>query len=91
LGNQAVNIACDVPQAKLDKPWMRWWEAQSIGQHGLQKERLEVIVGTLGHVSNGGSVGQMFGTLRDKASAKQATSACAEFTAINLFVPWGAS
>ena len=24
-----ANIVCDVPQAKLDKPWMRWREAQS--------------------------------------------------------------
>ena len=33
----------------------------------------------------------MFGTFRDKASAKQATSTHAEFTGVNLLVPWGAS
>ena len=53
--------------------------------------RLKVIFGTLGQVSNGVSVGQMFGALRDKASAKQSTFARAELTGADLFVPLGVS
>jgi hypothetical protein len=50
---------------------------------------LEVSAWTLGQVSNGVIAGQIFGTLRDKARAKQATFARADLTGVD--VPLGAS